>query len=240
MQTISIGRDSSNSIVMNDTFISRKHASLVISDDGRVLIRDLGSSNGTFVNGNRIGESYLQPGDIVKCGAVLLNWQPYVLSSSFGNNRPESSTAKADSRNPGLNQAQHRQGFNADSHAVPAKEHNNIADPYDQIENRGHNQQPQTAALQMQQNVIIMGKAKSVGTAFLLAIFFGPLGLLYASVTGGVIMFILTIPILILTAFIGIFFINPICSIWAVIAANQANAALQNSAGGLINNNFQR
>lgn len=80
MQTILIGRDIICNIVLNDNFVSRRHAEMIISDNGQVMIRDLGSSNGTFVNGNRISESYLLPGDIVKCASVFLNWQQYTGS----------------------------------------------------------------------------------------------------------------------------------------------------------------
>ena len=72
MQTFIIGRDASNHIVLNDKLVSRQHAKLTVSDIGQVAIKDLGSSNGTFVNGNRITESILKTGDIVKCGSVFL------------------------------------------------------------------------------------------------------------------------------------------------------------------------
>lgn len=78
MQVISIGRDATNDRVLNDNLVSRHHAQLTIAGNGRVMIRDLGSSNGTFVNGNRITESYLDAGDVVKCGQTLLNWTSWV------------------------------------------------------------------------------------------------------------------------------------------------------------------
>jgi hypothetical protein len=78
MQTLVIGRDSTNQIVLDVNFVSRKHAQLVILDSGQVLIKDLNSTNGTFVNGNRITEAYLRAGDVVKCGNAFLNWTQYV------------------------------------------------------------------------------------------------------------------------------------------------------------------
>lgn len=72
--TLSIGREASNNIVLNDKMVSRKHAILFIAEDGRVQIKDLGSSNGTFVNGNKISTEVLNAGDIVKCGTTFLNW----------------------------------------------------------------------------------------------------------------------------------------------------------------------
>lgn len=62
---------------------------------------------------------------------------------------------------------------------------------------------------------------KSMGVAILLAIAFGPIGLLYASVTGGVIMFVVSIIVLPLTLFLGIFLTWPACVIWAAIAVNK-------------------
>lgn len=80
MQILTIGRDDTNQIVMNDSMVSRHHAQLIISDQGEVTIRDLGSSNGTFVNGNRIRESALNAGDIVKCGTAFLDWREFMMN----------------------------------------------------------------------------------------------------------------------------------------------------------------
>ncbi|MDO9254564.1 MAG: FHA domain-containing protein [Bacteroidales bacterium] len=74
MKTITIGRDATNNIVLNDNTVSRNHAHLFISGNGQVVIKDLGSSNGTFVNGNKISEQMLRAGDVVKCGSSFLNW----------------------------------------------------------------------------------------------------------------------------------------------------------------------
>lgn len=82
--TLSIGRDASNNVVLNDKMVSRKHAQLLIGVDGRVLIKDLGSSNGTFVNGNKISEQVLNAGDVVKCGTTFLNWS--LAINENGNN----------------------------------------------------------------------------------------------------------------------------------------------------------
>jgi hypothetical protein len=78
MKTLTIGRDSSNHVVINDSFISRQHAQLIIFDNGQVLLKDLGSANGTFVNGNRIQECYLQPRDIVKFAGTFFDWQKFI------------------------------------------------------------------------------------------------------------------------------------------------------------------
>ncbi|MFW6059310.1 MAG: ATP-binding protein [Phycisphaeraceae bacterium] len=66
-----IGR-STESLPLSDQTISRRHAELT-PDEGRWYIRDLGSSNGTFVNGVRVtGRRELKPGDQVRTGTTLL------------------------------------------------------------------------------------------------------------------------------------------------------------------------
>ena len=49
--------------------VSRKHCRFM-KDAGAVRVEDLGSSNGTFVNGERVQESEIQPGDTVQVGPV--------------------------------------------------------------------------------------------------------------------------------------------------------------------------
>ena len=63
-----IGRDINNDIVINDSEISRKHARLILQAGGYVL-EDLGSTNGSFVNGQRLmGPHVLRPGEMVMFG----------------------------------------------------------------------------------------------------------------------------------------------------------------------------
>ena len=65
---ITIGRDSSNDIVINDAEVSRKHAQLV-KQGGAYVIEDLGSTNGTFVNGQRLmGPHSLRPDELILLG----------------------------------------------------------------------------------------------------------------------------------------------------------------------------
>jgi len=67
----SIGRTHANSIRLHDTEVSRNHAELVRRGDTYV-VRDLGSSNGTFVNGRLVNENELHSGDQVQVGRSLL------------------------------------------------------------------------------------------------------------------------------------------------------------------------
>jgi chromosome segregation ATPase len=73
-QKIAVGRDDDNDFVLEDTWISRHHAVLVRNDDG-YLLRDLGSRNGCFVNGQRIQEKPLQAGDRVRLGETEFRYE---------------------------------------------------------------------------------------------------------------------------------------------------------------------
>lgn len=69
---IIIGRDASNGVAINDGEISRKHARLSLHGSAYV-IQDLGSTNGSFVNGQRItGSQVLNPGDTVSFGENIV------------------------------------------------------------------------------------------------------------------------------------------------------------------------
>jgi hypothetical protein len=62
-----LGRSRACTIVLADETVSRRHAELAL-DDGCWVIRDLGSSNGTWVNGRRVVEAEVRPGDDVVLG----------------------------------------------------------------------------------------------------------------------------------------------------------------------------
>jgi predicted component of type VI protein secretion system len=65
---IMIGRDTSNGVAINDAEVSRRHAKLTLHGNAYAL-EDLGSTNGTFVNGTRLsGPFTLKAGDTVSFG----------------------------------------------------------------------------------------------------------------------------------------------------------------------------
>ena len=68
---IVVGRSSDLDMVLVEEMVSRKHARIALTD-GRILIKDLGSTNGTFVNGERIHESEIKEGDRVLIGSNIL------------------------------------------------------------------------------------------------------------------------------------------------------------------------
>lgn len=70
-----IGRHPDCSLQINSNMVSRKHARVVISDN-EFLVEDMGSGNGTFVNGKKIeGPTMLHHEDRIKLGPVLLRFE---------------------------------------------------------------------------------------------------------------------------------------------------------------------
>jgi pSer/pThr/pTyr-binding forkhead associated (FHA) protein len=68
---LTIGRDPDSGIFLNDITVSRSHAVLDMNGSS-VEIRDTGSLNGTFVNGNYIDSTVLIHGDIVQVGTFQM------------------------------------------------------------------------------------------------------------------------------------------------------------------------
>ena len=66
-----IGRDPHDGIFLDDITVSRHHAEFVVDGDS-LLVRDLGSTNGTYVNGQRLESMSLQSGDEVIIGRFHL------------------------------------------------------------------------------------------------------------------------------------------------------------------------
>jgi pSer/pThr/pTyr-binding forkhead associated (FHA) protein len=68
---LTIGREAGNQIVINDAEVSRKHTQFVLQG-GKYVVTDLGSTNGTFVNGQRVtGQHVLQPGEVISLGEQI-------------------------------------------------------------------------------------------------------------------------------------------------------------------------
>ena len=66
-ERLSIGRDSKNDIVIDNTYISGFHAEFVRQADGGYELVDLKSSNGTFVSGSGLGLQASRPGQGCSC-----------------------------------------------------------------------------------------------------------------------------------------------------------------------------
>ncbi|MBW8838458.1 MAG: FHA domain-containing protein [Gemmatimonadetes bacterium] len=69
---LTVGRALSSDVALLDPTVSRRHASLVADESG-IELNDLGSSNGTFVNGARVEHARLAAGDVLTFGKLTFN-----------------------------------------------------------------------------------------------------------------------------------------------------------------------
>jgi two-component system NtrC family sensor kinase len=87
--TTLVGRES-RQLPLTDNTVSRRHCELIFNDNGEWVLRDLGSSNGSYVNGMRIvGRHTLKLGDQMRVGRTLMVFgsQPGVSRATGGNVR---------------------------------------------------------------------------------------------------------------------------------------------------------
>ena len=73
-ERLALGRDETSDFVLPDHKVSRRHCEFDLSGELPV-IRDLGSKNGTFVNGSRVAETELRDGDVVRLGECELRFR---------------------------------------------------------------------------------------------------------------------------------------------------------------------
>jgi hypothetical protein len=66
-----IGRLAECGVVLNDTNVSRRHAQVQL-EDGAVVVEDLGSTNGSYLNGRRVTRATVRPGDELTIGTSRL------------------------------------------------------------------------------------------------------------------------------------------------------------------------
>jgi len=69
-----IGRTEGVGLRLDADGVSRRHAKIVDHDDGIVNVLDLGSTNGTFLNGRRVDAAVLREGDELKVGQVVMRF----------------------------------------------------------------------------------------------------------------------------------------------------------------------
>jgi predicted component of type VI protein secretion system len=67
--TLTVGRAEDSDLIIASTRVSRHHCEIV-NDDKRLVVRDKGSGNGTLVNGVKVAEQVLGPGDEVQIGPL--------------------------------------------------------------------------------------------------------------------------------------------------------------------------
>ena len=125
-----IGRDSASNIAINDAEVSRKHARLAFQG-GKYVIEDLGSTNGTFVNGQRLSNAVvLKSGDVISLGeqivlmyeALAMDPGATVMSARKSTPRPAAPPAPAPAAQP----AYYTPPAPAAAPASPARRTNNL------------------------------------------------------------------------------------------------------------------
>lgn len=69
---VTVGRHSSNTVILHDIQVSRRHLELRALPGGHHQLRDLGSGNGTWLNGRVVLEATLRNGDTITIGQTVL------------------------------------------------------------------------------------------------------------------------------------------------------------------------
>lgn len=69
-----VGRDGGADLLIGRDSVSRRHAEIERGADGRWAVRDLGSTNGTFVNEERVGRTHLRDGDQLRFGDTIFKF----------------------------------------------------------------------------------------------------------------------------------------------------------------------
>jgi serine/threonine-protein kinase len=72
---ITVGRGETNDVVIDDERVSRSHARLVINARGEVKVIDTGSTNGVMVNGVKVKETVIRPGDVIEMGGSTIRYE---------------------------------------------------------------------------------------------------------------------------------------------------------------------
>jgi pSer/pThr/pTyr-binding forkhead associated (FHA) protein len=80
-ETYTIGRSPENSIQLQDTSVSGRHAQIVVVAENCYL-KDLGSTNGTVVNGQAVSEVQLRSGDRIRFGKIEAGFECDVVSAA--------------------------------------------------------------------------------------------------------------------------------------------------------------
>ena len=78
-----------------------------------------------------------------------------------------------------------------------------------------------------QKQIVIVKTEKSMGVTILLTILFGPLGMLYATVTGAIVMIVVSVLVALVTLGFGLLITWPVCIIWAAVVTNNYNKNLK-------------
>ncbi|MBQ4398577.1 MAG: protein kinase [Bacteroidales bacterium] len=99
MKIITVGRETGNDVVIPDSFVGRHHLQLIKDEAGAYFVRDLDSTNGTFVNGKRIyGEVAVDEQDVIRIGNTTLPWISYFAVYNKTEVAPDDEETKSEKR----------------------------------------------------------------------------------------------------------------------------------------------
>src|SRR5512132_136913 len=100
-EIIKIGRLASAHLCLDDEKISRIHSVIEVSPDGNLSIIDMGSAEGTFVNGKKVSRGALRPGDQITLGGLRIIVESSQSASAPNAGFPEQNVAIAVTAAPG-------------------------------------------------------------------------------------------------------------------------------------------
>lgn len=115
MRVITIGRGNQNDVDINDSHASRHHMQIIQHDDGHFSLSDFGSTNGTYVNGQKIsGEITLNDMDIVRIGNTTIPWRMYFEDTDMHESAPQIDNSQTRGLQPDISstpEKKQRHGF---------------------------------------------------------------------------------------------------------------------------------
>ncbi len=117
-----IGRGREATLTLPHPLVSRKHCE-IFESDGHLVVRDMGSLNGTFVNNERITEAILPPGDLLTLGTVTFR----AVYDAPAGKPPEAIEAQGAPREPEIGLAPDEQPLDVEE-IVEIVEEGDVAD----------------------------------------------------------------------------------------------------------------
>jgi|GEM_PF-1565516 len=119
-----IGRSADNDFTIDHASVSTQHCEVVVSDAG-VFLKDLGSTNGTFINRSPVREAWLQPGQHIQFGAIdtiFESDQPASAPPQPGQPAPGATVVVAAIGSPTASQPSASAGLRLNRPELPAEE----------------------------------------------------------------------------------------------------------------------
>jgi len=96
-----IGHSDTADLILEDRFVSRRHALVTVDPAGTVTIRDLNSTGGTYVNEERLTRPHvLEPGDVVRFADLQARFEPAVAATVAANAPTQVTAVPADAGEP--------------------------------------------------------------------------------------------------------------------------------------------